>query len=388
MRARLIGAPYGLSKPSGTVEERFLATGQNTGNLLIGDAVVRLVDATITGHGTGIDPARCEAENDIILIAAANFLHAAFDFSWMADFLEKVRLPVVMMGLGAQAPDFGSAPELPEGTLRMLRIVSERCASISVRGLFTAELMSRLGFPNVLATGCPSILRGLWPDISMRSLPSGRPLKIVLNGSRNVVGHSFSRTHAIAVERQILALGIAQGLPYVLQNEFPEFHYALGSATETHHAEAVEIVTSLDLGVPAHAYADYFRDHGRVFFQLNEWKAFVGSHDLSIGSRFHGNVMALSQGMPAIVIVHDSRTREMCELMHIPHVLVTDIERVEPERLVEAADFDGFRQQVRKLYINFAQFLDRNRVPHRLTQIVQQEREMPLTLSIGGRLST
>tara|TARA_A200000159_G_scaffold153546_1_gene165605 strand:- start:1141 stop:2142 length:1002 start_codon:yes stop_codon:yes gene_type:complete len=46
----------------------------------------------------------------------------------------------------------------------------------------------------------------------------------------------------------------------------------------------------------------------------------VKNVDFVFGTRIHGSVAALSQGTPCICIAIDSRTKELCEIMHIPFV--------------------------------------------------------------------
>lgn len=36
--------------------------------------------------------------------------------------------------------------------------------------------------------------------------------------------------------------------------------------------------------------------------------------------RIHGTMLALQAGTPALCIVHDSRTEELCEIMKIPYI--------------------------------------------------------------------
>jgi polysaccharide pyruvyl transferase WcaK-like protein len=46
---------------------------------------------------------------------------------------------------------------------------------------------------------------------------------------------------------------------------------------------------------------------------------YLRSLSLSVGTRFHGNMLAMQAGTPAVVFPHDTRTLEMCETMGIPY---------------------------------------------------------------------
>ena len=46
--------------------------------------------------------------------------------------------------------------------------------------------------------------------------------------------------------------------------------------------------------------------------------------DAMIGFRFHGNMVALTQGVPCFYYVYDSRITEFCRLYRLPHLAVED----------------------------------------------------------------
>ncbi|MBK8536751.1 MAG: polysaccharide pyruvyl transferase family protein, partial [Candidatus Competibacteraceae bacterium] len=94
---------------------------------------------------------------DHVVIPAANFLWKNFDFGYMADFLEKTNLPIIIIGVGAQTNDRTMASPIHPNTLRLMRLISDRSASIGVRGYYTAEVLAANGIHNVRVIGCPSI---------------------------------------------------------------------------------------------------------------------------------------------------------------------------------------------------------------------------------------
>jgi hypothetical protein len=85
----------------------------------------------------------------------------------LADFLEKVKLPCVMIGVGSQAPNYDSEIKLQKGTVRFLKIVSERSVSIGARGFFTASWLEKYGIKNVDIIGCPSFFWTCRPTLSV-----------------------------------------------------------------------------------------------------------------------------------------------------------------------------------------------------------------------------
>ena len=60
----------------------------------------------------------------------------------------------------------------------------------------------------------------------------------------------------------------------------------------------------------------------RLFYDIPVWSDFFQREniDFSIGERIHGNLIALLNGVPAVVCPHDTRTRELAEFFEIPMV--------------------------------------------------------------------
>lgn len=99
---------------------------------------------------------------DLYVIPLANAFRMRFQDSLarMTDVLEKLTIPVVILGVGLG----GRYPYVPDerqtvdaNVARFLRAVMDRCASIGVRGEFTEDYVRRLGFKDVEIIGCPSM---------------------------------------------------------------------------------------------------------------------------------------------------------------------------------------------------------------------------------------
>jgi polysaccharide pyruvyl transferase WcaK-like protein len=52
---------------------------------------------------------------------------------------------------------------------------------------------------------------------------------------------------------------------------------------------------------------------------------FLLGFDFVVGTRIHGAMLGLQAGIPSLCIAHDSRTREMCEVMQVPFVMAADV---------------------------------------------------------------
>jgi hypothetical protein len=368
MRLLFIGASNSaLVDPALPLERKLQIAGFNTGNLLIGQSLLQELRYDACSFGMKHRPEDVNDQFDVIVLAASNFIYKGFDMGAVASFIEATRLPCFVAGIGAQAPSVRAAiGELPSGTRRLLSILQERCKLIGVRGHFTAQVLADLGITNVAPVGCPSLYRRLTPTLSVRRPMVSTLQKISLNGSRNVVAHAGSPVAARNVERQLIKLSLERGHDYVLQNEDPEMYVLCGSDAEPHLQDVEHVIGTFELGVSRDELVRHIRAKYRLFFSLDDWDNYISGFDLSVGTRFHGNLIALTNGVPALVFAHDSRTTELAEFMRIPHVPVEQIDTIDVETLVSMADYDAFELRYQQLYGRFAAFLSTNGLAHRL----------------------
>jgi hypothetical protein len=376
MRVIFLGSPVAPPQSNLSAAEKFEHSWFNTGNLAIGSAILR--ELVVTDYAAApwpeqlaLDPAEANEKYDQIVVPAFNFLYRGFDFSRFSDFVEKTALPCVMIGVGAQAPspdafDF----DIPQGTRRLLSVASERSKSIGVRGEFSADVMGRLGYKNLSLIGCPSLYRSLAPKISVprRQRSSSDPLRVVVNGSRNVSAHSFAPEEMSAFEAQIIDLAIDRGWPYILQNEQPELDIVLreGEATYQDLADLDTLTRRLSL---KHGPGDWLQNiQGRyhIFFNIERWEKFLKLFDFSLGTRLHGAILALTSGVPALLIKHDTRTSEMAELCRLPHLKIDDVKNVDVDNLYDELDLSDFENRYSSLYTDYVDFLDQNNLRHKL----------------------
>ena len=363
-RVLFVGAPFEVvSRESRSLVQCFEATGRNTGNLLIGYGLfTQLRYDKLESYRYAMTPEYVEENFDQVVIAAANFLFPGFDFTPVSSFLDKIKLPVFMVGLGAQLPSSQSElANIPEGTWRLVQIASERSHSIGVRGEFTAEQLRKHGISNIQVTGCPSLYTGLKPEIRIRR-PDALE-KVTVNGSRNVVAHSHDKEAATNVEQQLFRLAASNKFPYVLQNEQPEMQIASGEGPDTHEPALKSLARFLNIDVAT--LIEFYQQCGRVFFSVQEWFDWIKNYDFSIGTRFHGNIAALLNGVPAVILTHDSRTRELCDFAAIPSVDVSSLHQIDAHKLYDAADFNLFERNYTDIYKKYIEFLDANGIDHK-----------------------
>lgn len=294
-------------------------SGNNFGNMLFTNAVYNQIP-NCEHIGFNLVPKLIKEKFDHIVIPASNWINKKEDWGFLADSLEQIDLPICLVGLGAQLENIDQVHEVPGGTLKFLRVVSERSVSIGVRGEFTKSVLSKLGFNDTVAIGCPSIFsRNEVPKI--RPLPVKQSLRIGVGPTR----YSLPRGDQLKNDDRQRKL----------------YQYAIQRASSIYfQSEAFEIalLNREDVNSQINFSLDYYglrdRDElenklmlkGKYHKDLDQWIADVKKDDIYIGTRIHGAIAAILAGTPAILLTHDNRTKELADIMGIPSFVLEDFD--------------------------------------------------------------
>ena len=112
---------------------------------------------------------------------------------------------------------------------------------------------------------------------------------------------------------------------------------------------------------------DWFRSHGVLFADAQNWMLYSKRFTLAIGPRYHGVALPIQAGVPGKVIAIDSRTEELSDTTGIPFVRYKDIENLSKEELIkwckwskdDADKYDNVRKKNACLYKSF---FDKNKI--------------------------
>ncbi len=358
----------GLLAPSRRYEDSFLhpsealfrASGDNLGNFAFVEALWRHLspEATILPWRVTAEEAREKC--DLLVFAAANQLGAHHDLGWFATHLEKIGLPIVVVGLGAQAPNMASLVQLTAGTERWVRLLAAqaptRRPNIGVRGEFTRRALEKLGLGDCAAiTGCPSNFLNDQPDfyaVLKRRFDKRRIERLaVAAGSRH-----FGATRDI--ERRLARLVEATGGAYVAQADLDMVRLARGESERSEPAERQAIREFIAPDRSAEDFELWRQRHATCFTDATSWMEAMRGFDFAVGARFHGVMLAVQAGVPGGVIAHDSRTLELCQTTGVPVRLASEI----PADLgladlhalfdLDIAAFAATRERMRRVYVD------------------------------------
>jgi len=361
----LAGAELRIPDP----EAFFASRGINTGDLLVYDATLRHLAATrVTQLGFAAAGERQhwpKEQPDVTIIRGSNYLMEGLEFGHVVPLLEHLTGPVVALGVGAQAASYRRL-SLSEGSVAFWRLVAAKSASLGVRGVYSAEVLEAIGVSNLRIIGCPSFYLEAEPTRPIRAvLPRSARLGLTLN--RHLQGdYCASAALSLLTQRRLLeAVARRPGSRVYAQGEREEMLFALG-APEQREARLREVLRLY--GLAEDPYVARLLDRDLVaHLAIDPWAEDLARHvDAVVGLRLHGNVMALQQGIPAIPIVYDTRTREMAELFDLPAVEMQAAGAMDLDALLEGADFAGFETAYARNFAAYRAFLDENGLRHRL----------------------
>lgn len=352
---------------------RLRIAGGNTGNFAFQRAAATLLTderryVGLSGVGFS-DPAALDGV-DYLIFPAANHLRLNADWSGLAGFFKASNLPIVVLGLGAQAPARGGDDESiheltqDENLKRFVDVLADQAAAITVRGAFSKDVCAAFGLENTHALGCPSLFLNTGTGLGRRlggglaSILDGdasAPVKFVLTAA---APWNMATAQKKAVERKLLEWLIAGDGLYVQQSGGPEtVAFACGRFNEIKLSTALNFKKVLYPDGGYDPFITLMTTRQRLFWDVDQWRDCVEKFPLVLGTRLHGNMVGISAGVPSVFIAHDSRTSELVEIMKLPTVEMEAVESANSARDLltkvdfNAADFDANRQEIAKQYI-------------------------------------
>lgn len=342
-----------------TTEQLYECVGRNTGNLAFAYAIFLHLSRPNRFVSWRSLPKVIDAAGNLGVIPAANQLGKHANYARLAERFSQLNTKMTMIGLGAQSGIDGKIPEVPEGTVQWVREIIQRAPSdkpnISVRGHFTKSVLDHYGLgKHAVVLGCPSLFINSDPELGRMISARIRPIRRIA-----VVAGTPSWKHLSKIEASLAAMVTATGGSYVGQHGIEMLHLTRG---EARNLEEKHLLNCRDFTCPQMSLDEFIRwseRYGNVFWHVPSWMEHYRRFDFVVGARIHGIMLALQAGVPALCVVHDSRTLELCQTMMIPHVLARDISSgVTRDELLalfqfDAKAFDANRRNLAKRYVEF-----------------------------------
>jgi len=267
------------------------------------------------------------------------------------SFIKRIKIPIVVFSLGAISPNHTNDDflheKLPDEMRECLFSIAEKTASIGVRGTYTESVLKNIGINNTRIVGCPTYFE------------MGRSRRLEVrewDETLNILGMGWFDNAARSKK-----------IHYIFQDAYQDAPFFKGEI----HGFSIGPEDLASLGVPV--YDRYIFDVWKafvdartaVFADIDDWKAYIkGRFALAIGTRFHGGVVAINSGVPAIVTNGDPRARELCEFLGVPYRpdLWGRSTHIDLRQLYEQTDFSQINARYPDLFDNYADWLKENGV--------------------------
>lgn len=367
MKPIILGGPPKLRNYCRTTTDELMKfTGLNTGNLAFRYAIWNHLNrkAKIVPWDTSTD--KINSFGDIAVIPCANHLGPHSDFKGRAVILSRLKIPVLSVGLGAQSHSADNIPIIPDGTIRWVKEIANHRASnvpnICVRGEFTRKVLEHYGIKDEVAVlGCPSLF--INPDLNLGKTIADR-LKNIPKRVAVAAGNPV-RIPIPGIEQHLFALAVASGGSYIVQHPQAMVHAARGEYNKLSTEWKNKIDDFLGFNSTNSSIKALSSASMNVFFDIDAWMEQLQRHDFVVGLRIHGIILAIQAGVPALCLTHDSRTEELCKIMHIPHISVKKISaKISTQELYKFINFDSiaFDSNRKKLAKNYYDVLIGNKL--------------------------
>ena len=284
------------------------------------------------------------------------------DQAILARNIERTGLPVVVFGLGSQAKldgpyEFSIAPE----TLRLLKVLSEHSDKIAVRGEFTADACVKMGVKNVEVIGCQSMF---WHRSPHFRLELTQPKQVAVK--KIAFNFTDARSEGKLVHQAMIlghdVIGQANGGEEDLKQGKP----GMAAADRVRLSWDVELAIEAGL-LERKQYGDWITAHFYQFRRPEPWLDHMRQYCFSYGTRLHGNMAAMLAGTRSLWIVHDMRTKEVCDHFRLPWIYLSEIRNgVDFEALFDRSDYSGCIQIYPERYRKLFDYVDQSGLPHAL----------------------
>jgi hypothetical protein len=384
----IIASPGFIPERGLSTKEKIDLVGQNTGNLVFHYAAKKILKGKKYYAWPSFDGYDSVKKADLAIFIAANHLRIGSLSEEFMGYLESIEQPAVVLGLGIQSPLGMSSEEIwadlaPDPVQsRFFRWLGSLSGPIGVRGEVSAQVLALAGVESRVI-GCPSLFlnrsKNLGQKISQSLAKAIEKARVPYIGDSN----TEAQRHKVAVaaaatwevynsrdaqlsetERRLFRLSLESGGVYIQQSGGSDLiDITLGRFSGVSDSAVTSVAQILGWTSDDEMFRTIFPRLGRVYFDVVPWLRTVATHDLSIGTRMHGNMLGIAAGIPAIFVPHDGRTQELVEAMKLPWVRQQDLsENSTLSNILAAVQFDGneFDKRRAELAINLEDCLSHN----------------------------
>ena len=261
-----------------------------------------------------------------------------------ADFFKQIKIPVYVIGCGIQCKSFDDLDKLVSEVgpyaRELVNAVYATGGELALRGYFTKEFLDKVTPNTAIVTGCPSMYQ------------YGRRIKIQKNAiTEESFRYALNGNVKTLVNTKLKSF-LKGNYQYIDQDEFIKLLYGNDITLSIFNLLKKYSILGLKM---------FGAGRVHLIYDVLTWKDYMSNNfDFSLGSRIHGNIMAILAGVPAMVIYNDARTRELAEYFEIPSMNVYSLNKQSAYDLFNDCDFSAFNYNFGQKYDRFEKFMISN----------------------------
>lgn len=296
---------------------------------------------------------------DCFVIPLANAFRVSFKkhLDKHTEFINKLTIPVVILGVGVQAnlncSDFSHLITIEKSVKNFCNAVLKKSSSIGVRGECTKKYLLSLGYKEsqIDIIGCPSMF---WHG---NQIYTYKKVSNIYKDSKISFNLSPYAEYSDILLKKVVEN--FNNLTYIPQNN-----------TDLEQLMYSGYIKNAPKKIDKLINEHFYKENKIVFFvEPKKWLDFLSTCEFAIGTRIHGTIANLIAGTPAHIFVHDSRTKELAEYFEIPFSDINDIKNINIKDIYVNSDYSGIVLNHKKRFDTIISFLEK----HNLENIFKEE---------------
>ncbi|WP_231023410.1 polysaccharide pyruvyl transferase family protein [Sphingomonas sp. IC-11] len=356
---RVSGRPDQILSPAETlaqIEESVRLTSRNMGNLVHLEAPQKLFrHKPVAPDQRATDAAELDRRFDAIVLGYANMIRPREEKDNRDSrnigargretaLLAATRCEIVALGIGIQEALEPNPDVVDPSLFALLSTINRRASIFGVRGRETEAWLHAVGLTNARALGCPSLF--VYP----RNIMSIRSPATVVPSLRVATAGRLTRQDDNRRLEAVVRIGQRFQTSYVFQNDFfstlqaadPQEVIYNDATGEVSPEQVKRRGVELGFNLP---FNDYW-----MFRSTEKWRGFATGNEAFFGDRFHGGVVFMQVGKPAIIVQADARVRELTSFYDLPTATVDELLNNDPQDIMRERLSEAALRQMRETY--------------------------------------
>lgn len=338
------------SKIPQVVDKDFMGIFPNVGNKVWLQAIVSLISSENVEYDFGYESISTDDINnnfDYVIMPLANCFHSGW-IQWMrkrTQIIKQIKIPVFVIACGVQANSYDDLNSLIESTrepaTEFIKSVYNTGGEWALRGFFTYEYFKRLGFPDAVVTGCPSLFQ-MGRDLLISNYKiSQSEFKYSLNGGFDLPINDDEYDNC----------------DFIDQGNYGNLFYD-STFFEKHNFNARRILKLVRRG-ETHVLKAIADNRIKIFADTQDWLSYfiLNKISFSFGSRIHGTIMPILAQTPSMLYACDARTQEMAEFFDIPFITPNQQQKKSIYDWYVETDYSKFNKYFKKRFDDFQSFM-------------------------------